>query len=145
MRIFRAAVIAIMAATATGCGSGGGLFRQYEYEEDLTIDTGGAGTLTINASLAALNALRGLDVDPLATSVDRDRIRALYESNGVRVTSVYPGRTASPMQAKVHQQEGKEYHPAHWIDPESVATTILTALDLPRDAEINDVTVRPGH
>ncbi len=63
---------------------------------------------------------------------------------GVRVTTVYPGRTASPMQAKVHQQEGKEYDPSKWIDPESVATTILLALDLPRDAEINDVTVRPG-
>jgi NADP-dependent 3-hydroxy acid dehydrogenase YdfG len=31
-----------------------------------------------------------------------------------------------------------------WIDPESVATTILMALDLPGDAEINDMTVRPG-
>lgn len=48
------------------------------------------------------------------------------------------------MQAKVHSQEGKEYDAARWIDPESVATVILTALDLPRDAEINDVTVRPG-
>ena len=48
------------------------------------------------------------------------------------------------MQAKVHQQEGKEYDPARWIDPESVATTILMALDLPRDAEVNDLTVRPG-
>ena len=48
------------------------------------------------------------------------------------------------MQAKVHQQEGKEYDPARWIDPESVATTILTALDLPGDAEINDLTVRAG-
>lgn len=62
--------------------------RQYEYEEDLTIDVDGSGTLTINASLPALNALRGLDVDPLATSVDRDRIRALYESSVVRVRSV---------------------------------------------------------
>ena len=62
--------------------------RQYEYEEDLTIDVDGSGTLTINTSLAALNALRGLDVDPQATSVDRDRIRALYQSNVVRVRSV---------------------------------------------------------
>lgn len=62
----------------------------------------------------------------------------------MRVTSVYPGRTASPMQAKVHSQEGKEYDPSRWIDPESVATAILTAVDLPRDAEINDLTVRPG-
>ncbi|MDV9176998.1 SDR family oxidoreductase [Streptomyces sp. W16] len=73
-----------------------------------------------------------------------DSLRHEEHSNGVRVTSVYPGRTASPMQAKVHQQEGKEYDPAQWIDPESVATTILMAIDLPADAEVNDLTVRPG-
>ncbi|MFE1108675.1 SDR family oxidoreductase [Streptomyces rochei] len=73
-----------------------------------------------------------------------DSLRHEEHANGVRVTSVYPGRTASPMQAKVHRQEGKEYDPAAWIDPESVATTILMALDLPRDAEVNDLTVRPG-
>jgi NADP-dependent 3-hydroxy acid dehydrogenase YdfG len=73
-----------------------------------------------------------------------DALRHEEHANGVRVTSVYPGRTASPMQAKVHQQEGKQYDPSRWIDPESVATTVLMCLDLPRDAEVNDVTVRPG-
>ncbi|MFF5894534.1 SDR family oxidoreductase [Streptomyces argenteolus] len=73
-----------------------------------------------------------------------DSLRHEEHGNGVRVTSVYPGRTASPMQAKVHQQEGKEYDASRWIDPESVATTILLAIDLPRDAEVNDLTVRPG-
>jgi NADP-dependent 3-hydroxy acid dehydrogenase YdfG len=73
-----------------------------------------------------------------------DALRLEEHDNGVRVTSVYPGRTATPMQEKVHRQEGRVYDPAHWIDPESVATTILTALDLPRDAEITDLSVRPG-
>ncbi|GHA24234.1 short chain dehydrogenase [Streptomyces spiroverticillatus] len=73
-----------------------------------------------------------------------DSLRHEEHPNGVRVTSVYPGRTASPMQEKVHSQEGKTYDPSKWIDPESVATTILMALDLPRDAEVNDLTVRPG-
>ncbi|GGX76818.1 SDR family oxidoreductase [Streptomyces minutiscleroticus] len=73
-----------------------------------------------------------------------DALREEEHGNGVRVTSVYPGRTASPMQAKVHQQEGKPYDESRWIDPESVATTVLMALDLPRDAEVNDLTVRPG-
>lgn len=73
-----------------------------------------------------------------------DSLRHEEHGNGVRVTSVYPGRTAGPMQAKVHQQEGKEYDASRWIDPESVATTLLMALDLPRDAEVNDLTVRPG-
>ncbi|MEV7618054.1 SDR family oxidoreductase [Streptomyces sp. NPDC089799] len=73
-----------------------------------------------------------------------DSLRGEEKPNGVRVTSVYPGRTATPMQAKVHSQEGKEYDPEAWIDPESVATTVLMAVDLPRDAEVNDLTVRPG-
>ncbi|WP_228983853.1 SDR family oxidoreductase [Streptomyces sp. DH12] len=73
-----------------------------------------------------------------------EALRAEERPHGVRVTSVYPGRTASPMQAKVHRQEGKEYDASRLMDPESVATTILTAVDLPRDAEIQDLTVRPG-
>ena len=73
-----------------------------------------------------------------------DALRAEEQGVGIRVTSVYPGRTATAMQAKVHAQEGKDYDPGDWIAPESVATTVLTALDLPRDAEITDLTVRPG-
>lgn len=73
-----------------------------------------------------------------------DALRAEEADAGVRVTSLYPGRTATGMQAKVHEQEGKAYDPDAWIAPESVATTVLSALDLPRDAEMTDVTVRPG-
>jgi NADP-dependent 3-hydroxy acid dehydrogenase YdfG len=73
-----------------------------------------------------------------------DSLRAEEKDSGVRVTSVYPGRVATAMQAKVHRQEGKDYDPSDWIAPESVATAVLTALDLPRDAEMTDVTVRPG-
>ncbi|WKX72749.1 SDR family oxidoreductase [Streptomyces sp. XD-27] len=72
-----------------------------------------------------------------------DALRWEESGNGVRVTSVYPGRTATPMQQKVHQQEGKEYDPSRWIAPESVATTVLTALDMPRGTEITDLSVRP--
>jgi len=72
-----------------------------------------------------------------------DSLRAEEAGAGVRVTSVYPGRVATPMQEKVHEQEGKEYRPGDWVTSESVATAVLTALDLPRDAEMTDVTVRP--
>jgi NADP-dependent 3-hydroxy acid dehydrogenase YdfG len=73
-----------------------------------------------------------------------DVLRAEERPAAVRVTSVYPSRTDTPMQRKVHQLEGTSYDPARLIDPESVATTVLTAIDLPRDAEITDLTVRPG-
>jgi NADP-dependent 3-hydroxy acid dehydrogenase YdfG len=73
-----------------------------------------------------------------------DSLRAEEGAAGVRVTSVYPGRVATGMQAEVHAHEGRAYDPGEWIRPESVATTVLAALDLPRDAELTDVTVRPG-
>ncbi len=73
-----------------------------------------------------------------------DSLRAEEADAGVRVTTVYPGRTATGMQQKVHEHEGRAYDPSAWIAPESVAATVLAALDLPRDAEMSDVTVRPG-
>ncbi|MFB8386434.1 SDR family oxidoreductase [Microbacterium sp. NPDC055910] len=73
-----------------------------------------------------------------------DGLRQEEAPHGVRVTSVYPGRTATPMQQRVHEQEGREYDTAGLIDPESVVTSILTALDLPRDAQVVDVAIRPG-
>lgn len=73
-----------------------------------------------------------------------DALRLEEAPHRVRVTTVYPGRTATPMQAKVHEQEGRDYEPSAFIDPESVATAILTALDLPRDAVITNIAVRPG-
>ncbi|MDF2509850.1 MAG: short-chain dehydrogenase [Microbacterium sp.] len=73
-----------------------------------------------------------------------DALRAEEAAHGVRVTSIYPGRTATPMQERVHRQEGQEYDAGRFATPEAVVTTILTALDLPRDAQITDLTVRPG-
>ena len=73
-----------------------------------------------------------------------DALRAEERGSGVGVTSVFPGRTATPMQQKVHEQEGAEYDEADWIRPESVVTAVLTALDLPRDADLTDIRVRPG-
>ncbi len=74
-----------------------------------------------------------------------DALRSEERANGVRVTSVYPGRTATPMQQRVHEQEGADYDADAWIQPESVVTAILAALDLPRDADLTDLRVRPGH
>ncbi|MFS0893970.1 SDR family oxidoreductase [Microbacterium sp. 179-I 3D3 NHS] len=73
-----------------------------------------------------------------------DALRAEEAAHGVRVTSIHPGRTATPMQERVHRQEGADYDPQRFISADAVATTILTALDLPRDAQLTDLTVRPG-
>ena len=72
-----------------------------------------------------------------------DSLRAEEMGNGVRVTTVFPSRTATPMQEKVHEQEGRSYDSSLWISPETVAATVLHVLDLPHDATIPEVTVRP--
>ena len=73
-----------------------------------------------------------------------DALRGEESGSGVRVSTVFPGRTATAMQAKVHQLEGKTYDPADWIRPETVAEAIVHLLDLPRDAVMSDVTIKPA-
>ena len=72
-----------------------------------------------------------------------DALRAEEAGHGVRVTSIYPGRTATPMQEQVHAQEGKEYDAADWVQPSTVVQAILHVLELPGDATIPDLTVKP--
>ncbi|MCG6499661.1 SDR family oxidoreductase [Kitasatospora sp. A2-31] len=74
-----------------------------------------------------------------------DSLRLEESAAGIRVTSVYPGRTATPMQVKVHQQEGREYDAERWIAPESVAKAVIAALEASRDAHVTEITVRPGN
>lgn len=72
-----------------------------------------------------------------------DSLRDEVNAEGVRVLSVYPGRTASPMQAAVHRLEGRTYRPERLMQPEDVAATVIHALNLPRSAEVTDIQVRP--
>ena len=90
VRAVLAAVVIVAAAADAACK--GGLFgRQYEYEEDLYLSLDGTATLVVNASIPSLVALRGLDLDTSqSTRLDRDRIRAVYQSPITEVTRVSP-------------------------------------------------------
>lgn len=72
-----------------------------------------------------------------------DALRAEEVEHGVRVTTIFPSRTATPMQEKVHEQEGRTYDASRWIAPSTVVDMILHVLDLPEDATVPEVTVRP--
>lgn len=72
-----------------------------------------------------------------------DSLREEINPHGVRVVSVYPGRTATPLQATVHEIEGKSYDPDRLMQPEDVASVVLNALTLPRSTEVTDLMVRP--
>ena len=72
-----------------------------------------------------------------------DSLREEINPQGVRVVSVYPGRTATPLQATIHEIEGKAYAPDRLMQPEDVASVVLNALTLPRTTEVTDLMVRP--
>ena len=83
-------LVVLLCAMAVSACSGRGLFKkEYEYEEELYLSLDGSATLNVNASVAALVALRGVDlnVDPRAR-LDREQVRALFGGPGVARVSV---------------------------------------------------------
>jgi NADP-dependent 3-hydroxy acid dehydrogenase YdfG len=72
-----------------------------------------------------------------------DSLRQEVNADGIRVLSVYPGRTATPRQATIFQLEGRPYEPQRLMQPEDVATMVVHALCVPRTAEVTDISIRP--
>ncbi|MGH8290689.1 MAG: SDR family oxidoreductase [Steroidobacteraceae bacterium] len=83
--------------------------------------------------MACKHALQGLT----------NALREEVNSRGIRVTSIYPGRTATPMQESVHVMEGSAYHPERLLQPADIAELVACAVNLPSTAELVDVIVRP--
>ena len=89
-----------------------------------------AGVSQYAASNAALKSLA-------------DSLRAEVNGDGIRVTSLFLGQTATPMQEDLHRLAGREYQPSLLLQPEDVAESVVGVLSLPRTAEVTDVHIRP--
>jgi len=72
-----------------------------------------------------------------------DSLRAELNPKGIRVLSVYLGRTATPLQEALFKDESRSYDGGKLLQPEDVATVILAALALPSTAEVTDISIRP--
>ena len=72
-----------------------------------------------------------------------DSLREEVNSEGVRVLSMFLGRTATPMQTAVCQMEGRAYHPELLLQPEDIAAMVINILTLPRTAEVTEISIRP--
>ena len=73
-----------------------------------------------------------------------DALRAEEAVRGVRVTSIYPGRTDTDMQRGVIAHEGGEYDSSRFLRAESVARAVLLAVTAPPDADVTDLSIRPA-
>jgi NADP-dependent 3-hydroxy acid dehydrogenase YdfG len=72
-----------------------------------------------------------------------DSLRASLNPAGVRVLLVHPGRTATRMQQEISALEGRAWEPARLLQPSDVADVIISALSLPRRAEVTEIHMRP--
>jgi NAD(P)-dependent dehydrogenase (short-subunit alcohol dehydrogenase family) len=91
------------------------------------------GKRNLGAYSASKHALRAL----------ADSLRDEVNGEGIRVLSVFLGRTATAMQAGIHRAANQPYRPEEFIQPADVAALVLSALTLPRTAEVTDISLRP--
>jgi NAD(P)-dependent dehydrogenase (short-subunit alcohol dehydrogenase family) len=97
----------------------------------------------VNSSVSGRAGVSAYAASKQALKTFADSLRDEVNRDGVRVLSVFPGRTASAMQEEIHRLEEKPYRPERLLQPEDVAAAVVQALGLPRTAEITDLHVRP--
>src|SRR5947207_11910559 len=92
----RICLIACLVIAHAACSGAGGLFRQYEYEEDVYLSLDGSATVYVNCSIPALDALRGagFDVSP-AGRVDRAAVRDFYSTPNTHVARISSTRRSN--------------------------------------------------
>ena len=73
-----------------------------------------------------------------------DALRSDLTGSGIRVTSIYPGRTATPMQARLYTERDEVYRPEVLLQPQTIAQLVHTVITLPAGAEVTDISVRPA-
>jgi hypothetical protein len=95
VRMFQLALLTCV-VTSAACTL---LPQEYEYEEEIYLRLDGSATVNVNASVASLVALRGVDLptDPKAR-LDRDRVRALFSVSG-----------AAPPRLTLSRRDGRRF------------------------------------
>ena len=96
-----------------------------------------------SAGLAARPGVGQYSATQHAVRAMTDALRAEINPYQIRVLSVFPGRTATPRQARLYDRDGRPYQPELLMQPEDVAAMIASALRLPRTAEVTDISMRP--
>jgi NAD(P)-dependent dehydrogenase (short-subunit alcohol dehydrogenase family) len=72
-----------------------------------------------------------------------DSLRDEVNPEGIRVLTVFPGRTATPTQERICALEKRPYRPGRLLQPEDIASVVVNALCLPRTAEVTEIKIRP--
>jgi NAD(P)-dependent dehydrogenase (short-subunit alcohol dehydrogenase family) len=108
--------------------------------------------IEVQGQVVFINSTQGLKAGPgigqfaatqHAMKAVADSLRDEVNANGVRVMSIFLGRTATERQRAIFAMEGRPYPPERLIQPADVAQVVLALLRLPRTAEVTDIVLRP--
>jgi NADP-dependent 3-hydroxy acid dehydrogenase YdfG len=98
-----------------------------------------------------INSTQGLAASPGVGqfAATQHAMRALADSLrgdalGIRVTSLFLGRTATARQEAIFALERRPYTPDLLIQPTDVANMVLSLWTLPRTSEVMEITMRPS-
>ena len=72
-----------------------------------------------------------------------DCLRLEVNPARMRVTAIFPSRTATPMQQRVRQLEGEAYNGDEYIQPDDVAAAVLSALLMPPSVQVKEIVLLP--
>ncbi len=104
------------------------------------------GQVVFMNSSAAFSAAPGLGAyaaSKRGLQAAAEALRHEVNGYGVRVLSIYPGRTDTPMQQAILASEKRTAEPNTLMRPGDVATMVLAALALPQTCEVTDIMMRP--
>lgn len=71
-----------------------------------------------------------------------DSLRQELNLHGIRVSSLYPGRTATPQMRRIYAQKGEPYAPGLLMQPREVAQLVVSLTELPARIEVTDIHLR---
>jgi NADP-dependent 3-hydroxy acid dehydrogenase YdfG len=109
----------------------------------LKLQRGQVVFINSSSALTAKPSSAQYDATKHALKAVADSLRGEVNQLGIRVLSVYLGRTATEMQERIHILEGRPYRPDLLLQPEDVASVVINALSLPDTAEVTDIHIRP--
>jgi short-subunit dehydrogenase len=105
------------------------------------------GQIVFINSVAGVRARAGLGLYAAtkhALKALADSLREEVSGDGVRVVSILPGRTATPMQERLCAREGQPYPPARHLSAEDVADVVTRLAASPPGVQLTDITIRPA-
>lgn len=99
------------------------------------VNSGAGERAVVNHSVyaASKHALRGY----------ANTLRIEESTNRIRVSTVYPGQINTKMLRGIDETLDVEFKPEDYIDPQTVANTIIWIANAPADAHLTNIDLRP--